>query len=127
MAVHNGLGRHIFYLSITQIEQAGKYLTFCPPVLLVENACSRISIALFLKRVLVVEKRWSITLISFIVFMVVNHAALLVQQLLSCRPYEAAWTAGEQDKCWPSEVEYAMGIYAGGGKAIPQHLTHLSS
>ena len=114
MAIQNGLGRHVYYLTISQVEQTAKYVLIAEPLVGLSLCAARISVTFFLRRVLVIDKKWKTALVYFMGFMGIQVIATFVAAFFQCVPLEAAWNVGEEGKCWPKNVLNDISFYSGG-------------
>ena len=79
LAVADGYGRHSAYLTTVQISEISKWLVISQQFWTIGMPCSRISITLFLMRVLVIKKVWRTAARCFIAFMATSYLAFFVQ------------------------------------------------
>lgn len=111
--VDNGSGRHIYYLSQTQLEIYAKAVTVGLWIIGPATACSRISIAIFLLRVVNPGRRWRIFLYGLIIFMGVTFVAQSISSIFRCVPVQKQWDSSAPGTCWSGEASHAFDFWQG--------------
>ncbi|KAG8161510.1 hypothetical protein KVR01_008497 [Diaporthe batatas] len=103
--VHNGGGRHVWYLSENQTLLAGKWAYISQVPIILTYAFGKTSIALLTLRFIGSISMWRKSLLSFIIGaeFVVNILTFILI-FLQCTPSHALWTKVEGASCWPSYI-----------------------
>jgi hypothetical protein len=91
VAVHNGLGRHSFYLSEDQNTNATKFNYFAIPFNLLSSTVAKTSICFFLLHVNQ-DKKSARFLYAMMTIMLTLTAAACILLFAQCKPVYALWT-----------------------------------
>ena len=89
MMVHEGFGRHLYYLkqNPTQIPRATYWHTIWQPTFFLSVTMIRISICLLLLRIFGVNRAWRWALWVTVVLILVINIPSFIMIFTQCRPY----------------------------------------
>jgi hypothetical protein len=119
-STHNGLGRHVQYVSLSQVETVLRLNYFSIMFWSWAVTCIKISIALMILRLKNTGK-WRIALNGVIALQVVAVVVNTLLSLLQCRPISATWKLSMMGSaCWSLDVQQNM-AYGLSGKQHSQH------
>jgi len=110
VAVSNGNGRHMYYLSDASLVEASKWGRATTPPNLVACALARISLCLFFMRIVSRRRRYIIFLWTLIFLNVTTNIASIVRLLASCQPLEKLWNHNVPGTCWPTYTGFITGM-----------------
>ena len=105
-----GLGRHNFYLSKTEAINASKWSRSAVPPNLTASLLARISLCLFMLRIVDRRKKYKIFLWAVMGLTTVTTLTSCLNSLLGCRPIEKMWNKELEGVCSPPHVAVAVGI-----------------
>jgi hypothetical protein len=115
-----GTGRHEFYLNLHQIIESGKLNTLAQPWSIMSTCFSKVSVCLFLLRIIEHQNRnWDFFLWSLISLVVAVDCASSISILLQCQPLEKLWNPTVSGTCWSQYARNAMGFFQGSESPIP--------
>lgn len=103
--VHNGGGRHVWYLSEDQILLAEKwsYISLVP--ILIVYATAKTSVALLTLRFMGGVSVWRKSLLFFIIgSVIVVNLLTIILIFVQCRPSHALWMKVDSASCWPPSI-----------------------
>ena len=117
--IHYGLGRHIYYLSLTpedllDLIQVVKWQFLCELVGAWALLFIRLSICLFLLRVFGAIKMWRRVLYAAIAFITITNLSTLSIIMAECRPVSKSWDPLIPGKCVSDAVITFQAYYNGG-------------
>ena len=99
--VYSGFGRNIYYLTTLQIQNFGLYTTICIMLLIVGTGLVRISVCLFVLRLVPVTKtpyrRWIWGLLAFCTIPSLAH---FLAQCFQCVPLSGLWDKNVKARCF---------------------------
>jgi hypothetical protein len=105
---HYGVGRHLFYLSGSQAEQAFKWLWAAEPKNLFAVYLVRVSISLFFLRIVPrMKKAYKWVIWSTIVTMTIADIYVSINYFIQCRPIQKVWRPELPGSCLTGVV-YAV-------------------
>ena len=112
-----GVGRHIFCVTPKNISETLKWSTWAQIVEVIALAFVKISVCLFILRVIdKTSKRIGQFLKLLIIAVVICHIVPLLLYVLQCRPLQAVWNRQIQGKCYSPRLTYRA-AYVAIGKA----------
>jgi hypothetical protein len=115
-----GTGRHEFYLNLHQIIESGKLNTLAQPWSIMSTCLSKVSVCLFLLRIIEHQNRnWDFFLCCLISLVVAVDCACSISILVQCQPLEKLWNPTVSGTCWPHHARNAMGYFQGSESPIP--------
>ena len=106
--VHVGEGRHLLYLNVSQVQRFTKYIEIAIPINAISTTFARISICLFVLRVLVLDRRWRRAIYGFIAFISVVNLAYFIETWLDCIPFSYSWNPFQAGRCLGHNVNHNM-------------------
>ena len=115
---HYGFGRHVFYLSQSQLSHAVKYQHFAILSNILSTTFARISICMFLLSIFKIDRRWRGGLLALITFLVVSTIPIVVIIFAQCRPIRKLWYPQTPGQCWRPEALIRAGNYQGGKASL---------
>ena len=113
IAVDAGQGRHAYYLSKYQLLRFSKVVHIALPIVTLATACSRLSISLFLLRIVNPGRRWKYSIWALITFITINYVAMFISAYLQCTPVQKNWNPSIHGRCWSKEAQSATNIWQG--------------
>ena len=119
-AIHHGLGRHMYYLSLTpeyliDYGQIAKWQFLSEISTAISLFFTRISISLFLLRIFGAIRYWRLILYYTMAFIALMNISSITVILIQCRPLKKNWEPLVQGNCvGPTVMTFA--IYYNGGK-----------
>ena len=119
-AIHHGLGRHMYYLSLTpeyliDLAQITKWQFLSEICTAISLFFTRISICLFLLRIFGPIRYWRQILYFTMAFIALMNISSITVIMIQCRPLRKNWDPLVQGKCVrPGVVTFAT--YYNGGK-----------
>ena len=124
-AIRYGLGRHVYYLSLTpelsaDINQAMKWQFLALSLAAFSFFFTRISICLFLLRIFGVSRYWRWILYCAIAFITTTNIPFAIIVITQCRPMSKVWDPSVHGKCM-SPVVVNFVSYGSGGKLNHRH------
>lgn len=148
-SILNGLGRHFHYLDKARASFSVELLRICEFFLILSTILIKISISLFLKRLLYVHpkcfpslptrfgqgkiswlieplfsltsRRWKQFLWSFIAFNTITSLLDAAIIFPQCSPIELNWDHSVEGHCWSNTAINATGIIQGGSATLPDY------
>jgi hypothetical protein len=115
-----GTGRHEFYLNMHQIMESGKLNTLAQPWYIMSTCFSKVSVCLFLLRIIEHQNRnWDFFLCSLISLVVAVDCATSISILVQCQPLEKLWNPAVAGTCWSHHAQHATGCFQGSESPIP--------
>ena len=118
LAVRNGLGRHMYYLSFQNIVKVGLYFHIIEILYILTSAVVKISACLFFLRIMARGKtktlRRSLYILMGIIILLCVATILVI--LLQCIPIQAGWDPRVKGKCWSYSQILGIG-YAQSGES----------
>lgn len=117
--VHNGVGRHQFYLELSpelllQLSQAIKWQYISQVVLILSTMFTKVSICFFLLRIFGTKPMWKRGLYGIMAFAVVTNISSASIVLAQCSPVQKLWDPLMPGTCWGPDTEISIGDYNGG-------------
>lgn len=113
-AYHYGLGRHAFYVGPRKFEDMLKWLWAGEPTNLSAVYLVRLSIAIFLLRIIPPKKVYRWIIYGSIVFLTISDVYVLFMFLFQCRPLQKVWRPEISGSCISSELlASAIWLYQG--------------
>ena len=118
-AIHHGLGRHMYYLSLTpdyliDFAQIIKWQFLAEISTAFSLFFTRVSICLFLLRIFGAIRYWRLILYYAMAFIALMNISSITVIILQCRPLRKNWDPLLQGKCVsPAVVTFAT-YYNGG-------------
>lgn len=99
--VDNGVGRHMYYLSIEHIVNAGLYFRIVEIIYIIATVMVKCSVCLFLLRVMArgTSKWLCWFLYNLMAIMAVLSIATALVILIQCMPLAAGWDPRVKGKC----------------------------
>jgi hypothetical protein len=110
MSVNHGNGRHMFYLDSADITEASKWSRATIPPNLMACLMSRISLCLFMMRIVNHVRTYKILLWVIISLNSIATFASIIQLLVGCRPLEKLWNPKTPGVCFPAKVTLIIGL-----------------
>ena len=123
IAVHNGLGRHEYYLSHEQISKMLIWLYFGMATLVLSTMFTRLSICIFLLQIFQSRRAWRWALYSMVGLVTAIGVILPLITLLSCQPPRKAWSPQIPGKCLDPGTLQVIYIFFGGTYTYPGTLS----
>ena len=119
LAVKNGFGRHMYYLSLPNLVNIGLYFHIIEVLYNLTTAVVKISACLFLLRIMArgttKTLRWFLYILMGILLVLCVGTALVI--ILQCLPIQAGWDPRVKGKCWSYSQILGIG-YAQNGESI---------
>ena len=104
--VHNGLGRHIYYLSPEDIAQVLKWNWIVQPFGIMVLPFAKTSVSLLLLRLLGPKTKWQKWLIYLnIALMMFIFTLASILSFVQCNPPRALWEAVPGATCWDPSIQ----------------------
>ncbi len=113
IAVDAGQGRHAYYLSKHQLLRFSKVVYIALPIITIATACSRLSISIFLLRIVNPGRRWKHGLWALITFITINYVAMFISAYLQCIPVQKNWNTSVHGSCWSKAAQSGTNIWQG--------------
>ena len=118
-AIRHGLGRHLYYLSLTpeflaDFTQALKWQYLTEWVTAFSLFFTRISICLFLLRIFGAIRYWRRILYCAIAFMTLTNISSIILVMTQCTPMRKSWDPLVHGKCVSSGAVTFTAYYNGG-------------
>ena len=105
----SGMGRHISCLSPQQIMDITKWCLLAQIFISVNLALTKISLCLFILRVIKkAERRLARFIWVLVSFVIVAHIAQVVLFIVECRPTEATWNPFIKRRCFSIHITYLI-------------------
>ena len=82
------------------------------------TACSRLSISLFLLRIVAPGRRWKYGLWALIAFIAINNVAMFISAYLQCIPMQKMWNLSVPGKCWSEAAQSGTNIWQASKRPI---------
>lgn len=108
-----GNGRHAYYLTPTDLVKVVKLDIFDEFMVILITCLTKVSICLFVLRILTKKNLIRFIYALIISLFVVNGATLIVL-LAQCRPLEALWNPEIKGHCWRVNIYLYIGYLQGG-------------
>ena len=130
LAIHFGLGRHVYYLSLSpeflaDLTQVTKWQFLGEFLLCISLFFTRISICLFLLRIFGAMPHWRRILYYVIAFMTLMNISSMMVVITQCRPLRKNWDPLVHGKCVsPAVVTFAAYFYGG---ELSHRYTHVQA
>ena len=122
---HYGLGRHMYYLKPDQVEQTFMWLWAAEPTNLFAVFLVRISISLFVLRLIPPKRIYRWTIWGTIAGLIISDVFVSIYYFFQCTPIRKVWEPATQGRCLPLEVDIAATWLYQGEISLPQELRHL--
>lgn len=119
--VHYGVGRHAFYLAEDERVNAIYMIWLSVPFSPGSAAFGKISIALFLMRLINRNRRQQIFLWILVFLLVVVNLLLIIITFAQCTPVTFLWNRvrpASQGTCWAPTVQQYYGYFQGAFSAL---------
>ena len=115
MMVHEGFGRHLYYLKQTpkQIPRATYWHIIWQPTFFLSVTMTRISICLLLLRIFGVNRAWRWALWVTVVLILAINTPSFIMVFTQCRPYAKSWNPLIDGYCWPADNNVKVALYSG--------------
>ncbi|MCJ1237045.1 hypothetical protein MMC14_005029 [Varicellaria rhodocarpa] len=110
--IHEGGGRHIYYLSPPHAIEARKWVDLAELFVFIITCLTKVSFCLFLMRI-PNSKRVIYFLWLLIVALIVVNASCAIVYILQCRPMAALWNPTIEARCWSSNLYLIWGYIQG--------------
>ena len=110
LSVNHGNGRHMFYLDHADVIEASKWSRATIPPNLMACLMARISLCLFMMRIVNRNRTYMILLWVIIALNSVTTSASIIQLLAGCRPIEKLWNPKAPGVCLPAKVTLIIGL-----------------
>ena len=117
VAVHNGFGRHAYYLILPQVENVVRAVFIDELLVLCMICFAKLSIALFLLRIGGLRRWLRYMVITTMFLQVTSSCAFFIVSCLECRPLAGIWNPEVRATatCLPAEG-WLDSLYASNGK-----------
>lgn len=102
-----GLGRHMYYLKPDQVKQTFMWLWAAEPTNLFAVFLVRISISLFVLRLIPPKKIYRWTIWGTIAGLIISDVFISIYYFFQCRPIRKVWEPATQGRCLPLGVDSA--------------------
>ena len=113
--VSNGLGQSVEEFSPLQLLQSSKWTVIAVFETTVATCLIKLSICLFILRVLgPTNRHWRRLICGLLSFLVIITLAFLTVLLLQCRPLNAAWDYQVEGRCYSQHVQLSVKYALGG-------------
>jgi len=109
LSVVHGNGRHMYFLDPVELIEASKWSRATIPPNLASCMLARVSLCLFLMRIVGGIRKYKIFLWSVIGITVLTTAACIINLLISCRPLERLWNPKAPGVCFPPSTSVILG------------------
>ncbi|MCJ1260710.1 hypothetical protein MMC22_000572 [Lobaria immixta] len=113
IAVDAGEGRHLYYLSQAQALRVSMTIHVAIPLIDLATGCSRVSISLFLLRIVSPGRRWKQGIYGLIAFAATNCVAMFITDWIRCVPAEKMWNPMVPGKCWSERAHTGGNLWQG--------------
>ena len=112
--VKNGGGRHAYYLSHEQLTNIARLQTISQPITITALALGKVSVALFLLR-LIGPSRWKrIALQCIMVGATLAALFAIITVFVRCTPFQRSWKKQLSGHCWRPIVGESLTVFIGG-------------
>jgi hypothetical protein len=121
IAISHGMGRHSYYLTAEQRVAACKYIYLSYGFSIMSTCFGKISVALFLLRLVGgggMERWFYAGIVSLLVVNITCTAFVYAQ----CTPARALWDIGIPHKCWDPLIQQRYSFFQGCKQSISDHL-----
>ncbi|KAI9703026.1 MAG: hypothetical protein M1820_006017 [Bogoriella megaspora] len=113
VAVAAGLGRHIVYLQIDQIEKIAYLAAVMEPIGIFSYTFPKLAVAILIIKLLAVQKRGKWFLYSIIVVLFATRIIISTLNFARCNPPKSIWNHAIHGKCW--DINIAINVSIAGG------------
>ena len=123
IAVHQGLGQHIFALRPEQSILAVKYAWIGQAFSILTFAIAKLSIALFLLLRIVGAARslWHKVILYFIgLSLLAINVVVVTLVFTQCRPVQKLFDPSRKGHCWDPQITTAYAQFGGGKNVTPR-------
>jgi hypothetical protein len=114
-AVAYGEGRHMYYLSDSDLMNASKWSQLSIIPNLFSSTISRVSLCLFIMRIVDRILMYRIFLWTIIVITSLSNLASIIWLLGECQPITLLWDRNAKGQCWDIAVEGSVVVSKVGG------------
>lgn len=122
--IFNGLGRHIYCLSPSQIPQVFKWSIIAQLFNILGIGLVKVSVCLTVLRIIDRTRRSvSLFLWLLIAFATFSHCTQVLLFLIQCRPMSALWNPHIHGRCFSSHITYLAGYIGFGLDAFTDLVT----
>jgi len=101
------------------LQSALQFDYLAQPWLNMGSTLSKVSICLFVRRLVARVKVWRIVLAGQIVLLLLVNLAYTFTTLLQCRPLEKLWKPLIPGQCWSLGIQQNIGYFQGGMSSSP--------
>ena len=115
--VHHGGGRHLYYLTATQVEYTTKVDWISQPFNIMSLATGKISVALLLLRLLgpsAIWQKWFLYISIILTFIIGSLTSIFT--FVQCDPARALWEGPikvPNAKCWNPSTQLDFSLFCG--------------
>lgn len=110
---HYGLGRHIMYLTPFQIVNALKWQTIAEPLGIMSPTIGRIAFAVYMLKLVGLDRRKIWTLYFCIVFSAVVNLLCIILIFVQCEHVQSIYDTHVPGWCWSKNVQADYGYFQG--------------
>jgi len=114
VAIHYGLGRHIYFLTPDEITNSLKFSAIIQPLGVSSYCIPKFAVAVLIIRLLGLEKRGAYFLYSVIVILFITSGLPVIYLFAQCDPPDHFWHPMLPANCSPPYVLLRMTYVAGG-------------
>ena len=112
--VHNGLGRHIYFLSPDMITNLAKFQVFSILFILISAAFTKASICIFMLRLFQRQKALTWLVYGTLLFIFLSYLVNIIVVPAQCRPTQKIWIPSTPGDCWGPSVQINASYFQGG-------------
>lgn len=113
-----GIGRHMYYLPLQDIVDAGLYYHIVEVLYVLSTATTKVSACLFLMRIMARASsrrlRWALYVMMGILLVMCVGTGIVI--IIQCIPVQAGWDPRIKGKCWTYQQALGVG-YSQNGRA----------
>lgn len=124
LAVRNGLGRHMYYLSLQNIVNTGLYFHVIEILYNLSTAVIKVSACLFLLRIMArgttKKLRGFLYILMGVVLLLCVATAIVI--LIQCIPIQAGWDPRIKGRCWAYSQILVVGYTQNGESPVSSNV-----
>ena len=112
--VHNGLGRHIYFLTPDMITNLAKFQVYSILFILISAAFTKASICIFMLRLFQRQKALTWLVYGTLLFIFLSYLVNIIVVPAQCRPIQKIWIPSTPGDCWVPSVQINASYFQGG-------------
>lgn len=111
---NSGFGGGVYDLSPKQISFTIKLKTIELPLYVLSTMLTKISICLFLLRIVRTNRIWKRAMYGIIALIVATNLSIVIAFCFGCKPVAKLWNPAIKGTCWPQKTDLGIYYYQGG-------------